>query len=107
MQFATGMTSITKFGERLEMSRTPCILGCLTMMCAVSITGTGFLATSPPPGAPPAATQFTLAITAGRGAFRGIRGQICGRQIPRLVAVHRSLKTQARAARSGEGEGCS
>ena len=49
---------------------------------AGSITGTGFLATSPPPGAPLAATQFTLAITGGTGAFQGIRGQISGAANP-------------------------
>ena len=48
-----------------------------------SITGTGFLATSPPPGAPLAATQFTLAITGGTGAFQGIRGQISGAANPK------------------------
>jgi hypothetical protein len=50
---------------------------------AGSITGTGFLATSPPPGAPLAATQFTLAITGGTGAFQGIRGQISGAANPK------------------------
>jgi hypothetical protein len=50
---------------------------------AGSITGTGFLATGPPPGAPLAATQFTLAITGGTGAFQGIRGQISGAANPK------------------------
>jgi hypothetical protein len=50
---------------------------------AGSITGTGFLATSPPPGAPLAATQFTLAVTGGTGAFQGIRGQISGAANPK------------------------
>jgi hypothetical protein len=50
---------------------------------AGSITGTGFLATSPPPGAPLAAIQFTLAITGGTGAFQGIHGQISGAANPK------------------------
>ena len=41
-----------------------------------SIMGVGFLATTPPPGAPTFATQFTAAVTGGTGAFQGVRGQI-------------------------------
>jgi len=45
---------------------------------AGSIMATGFLATTPPPGAPRAATQNTLTITGGTGGFLGARGQVSG-----------------------------
>jgi hypothetical protein len=48
-----------------------------------SIMATGYLATAPPPGSPVVATQFTLAITGGTGAFQGIHGQISGAPNPK------------------------
>ena len=70
---------------------------------AGSITGTGFLATSPPPGAPLAAIQFTLAITGGTGAFQGIHGQISGAPNPK--AGRAASVTEDPSARRAIGGG--
>ena len=68
-----------------------------------SIMATGYLATAPPPGAPGAATQFTLAITGGTGAFQGIHGQISGAPNPK--AGRAASVTEDPSARRALGGG--